>query len=318
MISAGMVIVMMGLLFVLAQADTISPPTPFARNASVLEPLPPLAGMSDVLKMDQAGDAAPMYRKAIASYRRNERAYESFGKSTKTDEKTVGPLREGVEAIKAGTHLSGMELFEADPASVINFDSNKTDIPALEAVGLAAARWGLLIHKEQPKEALELFEAAFGLGAKMFNERVTLAEARAGLGLMASSTTYIARLSKTLGDTEREQAALAFDEARKAYNTEHLDAMIRVLTSPDPNVMGKHVGDIFVIAEHSKERMWRVEAIRKLGMMRFAAMRGKRKGDQLGSLRAVRKYAQDPNDPVIAAAGKAASALTEGEFRMMR
>jgi hypothetical protein len=317
MISTAMVVVMAGLLFLLAQADTISPPSAFARDASVLAPLPPLSGMGSVLTMDQPGDAAPMYRKAIASYRRNERAYEAFSKSTKTDEKALAPLREGIEAIKEGTKLSGMRLFEAEPASVINYDSTKTDIPALEAVGLAAARWGLLIHKEQPKEALELFEAAFGLGAKMFNERVTLDEARAGLGLMASSTTYIAKLSKTLGDNERAEAALAFDEARKAFNEEHLNAMTRILTSIDPNVMGKHVGDIFVIAERSKERMWRVEAIRKLGMIRVAAMRGKRKGDQLGALRAARKYAQD-NDPVIAAAGQAASSLTRGDFKMMR
>jgi hypothetical protein len=317
MISAGMVVVMVGLLFLLSLADSVSPPSTFASNATALAPLPPLGGMGEVVKMDEAGDAGPTYRKAIDACKRAPKAYETFSKSTKTDEKTVGPLRPGIDALKAGTRLSGMTLFAAEPRSVINYDSEKTDIPALQAVGMAAARWGLLIHKESPKEAMELFEAAFSAGAKLFNERVTLAECQAGLGLMGASTTYIARLSEAAGDKERAETAKAFDEARKAFNETYLDAMARIVTSVDPGVLGRHVGDVFVVADSSKERMWRVEAIRQLGKIRFAAMRDKRKGDQLGAMRAVRKYAQDP-DPAIAAAGKAASELTERDFRMLR
>jgi hypothetical protein len=317
MISAGMVIVMTGLLVMLAKADTISPPSAFARDPAVLAPLPPLEGMSEIVSMDEAGDAGPTYRKAIEAFKRNPKAYETFQTATKTDEKVVGPLREGVDAIKAGTRLSGMVLFAAEPASVINYDSERTDIPALQAVGMAAARWGLLIHKENPKEALALFEAVFSLGAKLFIERVTLDEARAGLGLMGASTTYIARLSEPT-DKARAAAAKAFDERRKAYNADHLDAMARVLTSVDPGVMGRHAGDVFVIADRAAEPMWRVEAIRQLGKMRFAKMRDKRRGDELGALRAVRRYAQSTDNPAIAAAGKAAVGLTEPDFRMMR
>src|SRR5690606_7281242 len=110
------------------------------------------------------------------------------------------------------------------------------------------------------------------------------------------------------GDTARADAARAFEANRKAFYDEQMKPMARILTSLDPNVTGRHVGDVFVVAEQSKERMWRVEAIKKLGIIRFMQFTRKRKGDELGALRAVRRYAQDP-DPVIATAGKVASAL---------
>lgn len=317
MISAGIVIVMMGLLFLLQQADTISPPTAFARDAAVLQPLPPIAGMSDVLAMTEEGDAADAYRKAIASYKRNTSAYEKFAETIKVDDATMGRLREGVNAIKEGTRLTRATLFSREPGNIINYDSTSGDLPAIKAVGLAAAKVGLLQRDSNPKEALAIFEAVFGLGAKLFNERVTYGEAFAGLELMGSSVGYIGKLSDKLGDKPRAEAAKAFDAARQEYYTKQFEQMARVLTSVDPNVMGRHVGDVFVVANNSQERMWRVEAIRKLGLVRFAAMTRKRKGDQLGALRAARKFATDP-DPIIAAAGKAARDLTSTEFNAIR
>src|SRR5687768_11812795 len=97
MISAGIVIVMAGLLLLLQRADTISPPTAFTKDATVLQAVPPIPGMGDVLAMTEEGDAGDTYRKAIASYKRNESAYDKFTDSTKTDEATVGRLREGIE-----------------------------------------------------------------------------------------------------------------------------------------------------------------------------------------------------------------------------
>jgi len=309
MISAGIVIVMMGLLFLLQRADTVSPPTAFTRNPAVLQPLPPIAGMGEVVAMTEDGDAAETYRKAIASYKRNESAYDKFADSTKTDEATVGRLREGFEAIKAGTNLTKCSLFVKDPTNVINYDSTIGDLPALKAVGLATVRMGLLLRDSNPKEAMALLEGAFSLGAKLFNERVSYAEAEAGISIMGSAVDQIIKLSEKSGNKDRATALREFEKARRAYYDEHMTPMYRVLSSLDPGVTNKHIGDVFVVAAQSQDRMWRVEAIRKLGIIRKMGYTRKRKGDELGAQRAVRKYAQDP-DPVISTAGKVASELT--------
>jgi hypothetical protein len=316
-ISAALVVLTVVVLVLMARADRVSPPTAFVTSSGVLDPLPTIASMTRVLPLDQEGDAADAYRKAIASYRRNERSYEAFSTSMKTDAQTLAPLREGLDALKEGTRLNRLTLFSRNPTAVINYDSTTTGIPAIENVGLAACRLGLLLKDENPKEALALFEAAFGAGAKLYNERVTWSECLAGLGLMGTSSGYIGKLSEKNGDAARASAAMAFDEARKALYLDKLQNIAVAMTSIDPKVMGRYVGDIFVIAEKSQERMWRVEAIRKLGIMRYADMTNKRAGDEAGALRAARRYANDP-DPVIAAAGKAASDLTPIQFNTLR
>jgi hypothetical protein len=76
----------------------------------------------------------------------------------------------------------------------------------------------------------------------------------------------------------------------------------------DRNKLGRYIGDYFVVADRSQERMWRVAAIRTLGIVRKVEFVGKRRGDELGATRAAKRYAKDA-DPVIAAAGKAAAEL---------
>jgi hypothetical protein len=316
-ISAALVVIMTAVLGLLARADHISAPTDFVKSSGVLDPLPPIAAMARVLPMDQEGDAATAYRKAIASYHQNERKYEAFAESTKTDPQTLAPLIEGLTALKEGTRLNKLTLFTHNPKSVINYDSTATDLPAIENVALAACRLGLLLKDEKPKEAMALFEAAFGAGAKLFNERVTWDECRTGMGLMGSSAGYIGKLSAKAGNSDRAAAVATFEEARLALYKDKLAGIATALTTVDPRVMSRYAGDIFVVAEQSQERMWRVEAIRKLGIMRYANMVNKRAADELTALRRVQKYAKDP-DPVIAAAGEAASTLTMTGFRTLR
>ena len=316
-ISAAMIAFTAILLLLASRADTISPPGAYTRNPAVLAPLPPLPGMNAVLAMDEPGDAAAAYAKAIAAYHRNESAFERFAEGNLSTPAIVAPLQEGLDALKSATRLSRCTLFTASPATIVNYDSVNSDLTALDAVATAAARLGLFTRDADPKGAMALFEAAFGCGAKLFNERVTYNECFVGLGLMGQSTKYIALLSEKAGDAARAEATRTFEVARAAYATDNLLPTANVLRTIDPRKMGLYVGDVFAFASGSQERMWRVEAIKELGLIRFAAMTDKRKGDQLGALRASRKYALDP-DPVIAAAGKTASELTPEGFNQIR
>lgn len=316
MISTGIVVLTAVMLLALMRMDTISAPTPFASNSTNLGPLPPLGDPSAVLTMDQPGDAADLYRKAIATYASNEKVFRKLNETKKFDKAALPAMQPAFDALKAATKMQSMTLFSADPSSVMYYDSTKGDLPKIKAVGDAAVQVALYVRDDKPDESKALNEAVFGLGLKLFNERVTWDECWAGIELMSMSNASLQRQAERAKDTEREAALKAVADQRKAF-VEATNPMQRVLRSPDRNVMGKHVGDVFVIAEKSAEKMWRVEAIRKLGIIRFASMAGKRKGDQLGALRVAKKYAADKSDPALSAAGQAAAALTLPEFNQV-
>ena len=76
----------------------------------------------------------------------------------------------------------------------------------------------------------------------------------------------------------------------------------------DPNP-----GDVFNVAENDKDRSWRIQAILSLGIVKFTATKR-------GDLRRVRKII-DKNvagdDPLAAAAAKAAKELTARQFNQL-
>jgi hypothetical protein len=76
------------------------------------------------------------------------------------------------------------------------------------------------------------------------------------------------------------------------------------------------VGDVFYLAQHAQERMWRVEAILALGRMKYFVGEGGRRGDQRGATRHLKQHALD-KDPVIRAAAKAALELTREQMRTL-
>ena len=86
-----------------------------------------------------------------------------------------------------------------------------------------------------------------------------------------------------------------------------------VISKADQQSIAEHAGDIFRFAAKSKEKMFRVEAILKLGRYRFDAARA---ADQLAAPRFLRRFQRDP-DPAIQAAAQAAANLTIEQYRMI-
>ena len=84
-----------------------------------------------------------------------------------------------------------------------------------------------------------------------------------------------------------------------------------MITSIDPKVLARHVGDVFVLAEKSSERVWRVEAVLKLGMYKYYT---NTPGDRRAARRMVRSLLNDP-DPAIQTAALAANELTREQYR---
>ena len=317
-ISSGMIVLTAVILLMLTRMDTISSPSNFGRNASNFGPLPPIGDVSAVMTFDQPGDAGPLYKRAISAHASNERLFRNFleARTPKLEKATLNSMAGAFDALKSASKMQSMTLFAAEPAEVINYDSTKGPLPRLKTVGEAAILAALHLRTEDPQEANALAEAVFSLGYKLFNERVTWQECWAGVELMSKAAAEMSRVAEKAKNTERVAQIATFTASKNAF-VEATTPTVRALTTPDAKVMGQYVGDIFVIAESSPERMWRVEAIRKLGVIRYARIAGKRKGDQLGALRAAKKYAEDP-DKVIATAGKVASELTLAEFNLYR
>jgi hypothetical protein len=87
-----------------------------------------------------------------------------------------------------------------------------------------------------------------------------------------------------------------------------------VIISNDQATLEQYAGDVFYFARHAPERMWRVEAIMKIGRYRYNAGRV---GDQRSAIKVLKELSNDP-DPVVRAAANEAQELTIEQYRMLR
>ncbi len=313
-ISVAIAIAVVGSLALFVRtAGRIADATQFGRAAasnSVALPVP----AQSVIGAAESCDAAQPYSEAIALYRREPNVYDDVaaGTSKPTDASKLPAVQRLIEGARCGQ----MTLFAANPAQVVRY-GEAPDLEALRMVGRAAVRLGL-VHQQNKRnaDAIKCFEAAFALGAKLYDERLTYREMMIGNELMGEAGVGLSRLAFAAGDTTRSEAAQTFEAARRSAYASNALPVATKLISIDPNVVAAHAGDAFYLAENAQERVWRVEAILAMGRMRFFVGTNGRIGDQRGATRALRRIAED-KDPVIRAAAKAALELTREQMRTL-
>lgn len=149
------------------------------------------------------------------------------------------------------------------------------------------------------------------MGENLVDERLTYDEYSHGIGLMDGA-------AKALGDLEpagSERAKVLADQndAMVTFDQQSVRPVYEVLSAADPQRIAVNAGDVIRFARLAKERMFRVEAILKLGRYRFDAARG---ADQLAAPRILGKLEGD-EDPVIRAAAGAGVGLTIEGYRMI-
>ena len=340
-ISAVLALLMAVLLFWIAKLDTISPPSrgvvvltqrislDLPTRPELLEPIKfPADPLSVLPGMTDPADAAPFYRKAIAAYDADKWAYEPNSKTGILDSEDL-PKLPGVAAVMDAANCSKMNLFVNDLDNVISYRDlmNPAPIEKLSRVGKACMLLGLSRKADRDKavrenrtedaeklraQALRFYEASFSLGYKLCTERVRWPEFDAGWTLMISSAIGMERV-----DPSRAPAK-AFADACTRYYADQIKPLFAVIPSIDPGVIGRTAGDVFYVAKYSKERMWRVEAVLKLGRYRFDSGEGGRGADQRWANIWLRRMADNPNeDPVVREAAKKARDLTHEEYRMI-
>lgn len=260
---------------------------------------------------DRDCDAGEMYRAAIEEYLNNRRQYEKWFESA-TAARDARP--KAVELVADAAGCARSTLFRPRPAEVLNYQPENPALDALDQLGHMAIQRGILhLRAKNPEESRRYLAAAFVLGARLYDERLSWLEFTAGVNLMTDAAKYLAQLENSLGNADRAQATEAFALAADKYKLKQLE-VYRFVSSIDGPTIARHGGDVFALARSSAEPMWRGEAILALGRMRYNTPR---RGDQLGAAREIRQWVTDP-DPVVRTAATAADKLTLEEYRMLK
>lgn len=292
-------------------ADRAAPRTDFSRNpdtCSVIAlPIDPAIVLPD---LSDPRDSSVTYRRATDLYLAKSIAYEQFARAGRPADIDDLPA---IKVLLDATNSRTARFFDTSPKSIINYDAEKPPLDALRTLGRGANRYGLLIQDERPADALKYYEAAFSLGTKLYQERITWDQLNAGLLLLAESGKLIAGVSDVLDKPDRAAAARRFDAARIGYVNQRLMPVRQVFSSPDPSIIERNSGDVIYFARGAPERMWQVEALLRLGRYRFHS---ERLGDQRVTGRVIEEMTHH-EDAIIRAAAEAARDLTVEQYRMI-
>jgi hypothetical protein len=197
-----------------------------------------------------------------------------------------------------------MRLFVTTPESIINYDNRHPDLDAIQDIGQTAVQASLAFKAANDNnDAVKYLKAAFSLGTKLYEERLTFDEFYAGASIMSGAATMLAELDPSMADSWNAEIQSLKD------NTVKTQTLQKQIAGVDGDMIAEHAGDVFVFVDKAKEKMWRVEEILALGRMRFNIGENGRKGDQLGAIRRVRELCKS-QDSAIHAAAQAASDLT--------
>lgn len=282
----------------------------FAATAANLEPISLPSSPDAIVPATDTCNAADAYREAIRQYQANPSLYDTFHPDRANQYAAC-------EQIVLATHCRDMTLWSAAPEQLINWDREKEPLTALQKVGhVTALRALAALKSNDPAAATAYAEAAFALGAKLVRERITYEEFEAGLGLMGEAAPTLRDLAKAAHHADRERQVDAFDKARLAFTRD--DGTIHdlhvVTCNIDGDLSAARAGDVFYLAQHAPERMWRVEACFQLARIhRNVGDRG-RASDQRYAQILLRRLADTDTDPIVKLAATTALDVTDAQY----
>lgn len=307
-IAAVMVVLYAGLLWVIGGAGRMTSPTQWSRSDILQQPLALPAAPQTVVSMSEAGDAGTLYRDAIADYRARSKTYDDYllGRTKEIDRSLPG-----IKAVLEAAPKMQARIFIDDPISAIGWTSSVPELEALDRVGKAVTKLGMVEVRGNRARGVQYLEAAFALGAKLFDERLSYAQMSRGLGLMSGAATVLEK--NTEGADQRKYAD--FLAGYRTFNPQVFEVQKVISALPTPGRRDRTAGDIFAVAQNpNADRVWRVEAVLKLGRFRFNAPTA---GDQRGANRVLKEIAAAERDPAVRTAAQMALDLTDVQFRQL-
>lgn len=309
-ISAALVLIMGSIIGMAYAANSArTGPTEFTTgdsNQNLAEIALPIDPKTILPAMSKSGDGGSAYREAVSQYQGHLAEYERMARAPSLDKaKSLA----AINSILAAADYASANLLEVD--TVVKYGP-KPALNALQQLGSICVSVGVdAARKKQYDEARQYLNASLVLGYHLFEQRLTRMQLSAGLGLMSSSATVLGQIAKINHDDETARKYARFVEGYQTFYQDRIQPVERAITSIDPAVQRQHVGDVFAMVEQSKERVWRVEGVLKLGMYKFNTNTA---GDRRAAIRKIRELAKDA-DPAIAAAANAAKDLTVEQYR---
>jgi hypothetical protein len=299
-----------GLGWVNRTLNTISDPTDFSATSGAADAIAAPAPPPGVLPDDSTdGDSVALYHQAIDLYQQNTAEFDRFAEHPNRDE--LADVEPAVALLRKAMGNTSLGIFAPTPQEAVSYDS-QTPLAALKTLGDCTSGAGLLEKIADKKDAAVAdFQAAFCLGKRMADERLRYSEFSDGLGLMDGASIELAEIASKDGDAARADALNQFTKSIADYSNQKLVPIQAVLSSIDQDTIEKNAGDVFWLALHSKERMWRVESILTLGRIKYNAGRP---GDNRGAARILADIARNDRDAVIKTAATAARDLTLDQY----
>jgi hypothetical protein len=319
-LAAVIAVVLMGGVYLFAQLDVITKPSIGAISRAKGAPqlnLTTNPAMLDEIKlgfdptsvvpsMTKAGDAGPLYRQAMAEVERAPAKYRDESRIKRDNPDDFAALKPLLEA----KDLTSMNLFAAKPEEVISYKLQPEPLRVIEQLGVTAGLVAYTIKDQKHAEALALAEAEVSLGVKLCNERLRWYEFEVGHRLITEGALVMEKV-----EPSRAAACAAAREATKQVVVQRGMPLARAFTSIDPDVMGRTAGDMFYIVKHSKERVWRVEALLKLGHYKYNSGEPGNAADQRWAKLIAKRVMNDPSeDPVVRKAAQLSYELTKEDY----
>jgi hypothetical protein len=276
---------------------------PAAMAAMVIVPDP-----ATLVPMNEPGSAADLCLKAVELYHGNDALYYHFNQLRNPTDDDISRL-DALPPLLEATHKPPAPLFAPAPAAVVTYGETP-ELDALAEMGAVLNRIGLFKKAHDPDTARRYFLAAFSLGARLAEERLTLHEYRIGATLMSDAAVELAEIDPAGADKWNRQSDGLATLTRRA-----IDVAAQISTLNRQSI-GIYAGDVMAFAASSGERMWRVEALLTMGRMQYDIGAG-RLGDQTAARARIHQYINDP-DPAVATAARAAQDLTLDGYRQIR
>lgn len=310
-ISAVIVALMAG-AFAWASYDAArtTPPSEFSQKTENFDALEFPGDPAQLLAIPdmKSTDGGTLYWSAIKTVRDNPEIYES----AKADLQRVTEFT-ALEPILEAAHHSTADIFRSRPDAVVKF-GKKPALDAIETAGALCRGIGIQYARQGNfDEATRYLTASYVLGLRLFQDRQCRRELDMGMGLMGTSATNLATIARLQKKDALQKKLEDFNTAYLAFDKERVKPLERIITSIDPKVSREHVGDVFKLAQESREKVWQLESILRLGMYRFNSPLA---GDRRAAIRLIRDFTKS-SDPAIQAAAVAARDLTVEEFRRL-
>jgi hypothetical protein len=262
-------------------------------------------------------DAGELYRHAISDYERHKTAYQELQKTRDFDETDIAELA-GMDDLVKAAGCPSMDLFKSKPDDIVGYSTSVDALDDLEEIKKAVENViALAMYDKRYDVAHKYANGLAALGYHLYTERVTYIELSAAENFMGTGCAALLQTAKAEHADSKIAALQNFDQARKDEFTNKIEPVFQVISSEGQQDIGEHAGDMFQLAvDADAERVWRVEAIRKIGRLQRNA---EKQADQSKAPKFLDKLAADTTqDSVIRAAATKARNMTAYDYQSQR